>query len=309
MINYLRHLFLPHHTNNHRAKIIHHKVIAVFTIGLLVLLYAIVPLQKQFPSVLGVSSNITVEELLTLTNQKRTEAGVAPLELDQALSSAASAKADYMFEKNFWAHVAPDGTTPWYFIRSAGYEYQYAGENLARGFNSASDVVNAWMDSPTHRANLLSPNYEDIGFAVGSGSLTGADTILVVQAFGSRYGDQAPQGEIASSADELPAGQAQNPTVVAVDVVSEDASEIEVETATQFNTVAAAVNNPLIDTKSTTFNLSVFLLGLFIMVMVIDIIIIERKKISQVVSHNLDHVIYLMVLLAAIVIISGGVII
>ena len=86
-----------------------------------------------------------------------------------------------MFSKDYWAHNAPDGTTPWVFIKNTGYNYIYAGENLARGFNSASDVINAWMNSPEHRQNVLSPNYQNVGFAVATGTLSGEDTVLVVE--------------------------------------------------------------------------------------------------------------------------------
>ena len=299
MINYLRHLFFPHHTNNHRAKILHHKIISIFIIGLVALLFVLQPLQKQFPSVLGIASNITVDELLTLTNQKRIEAGVAPLQLSRSLSNAATEKAAYMFEHNFWAHIAPDGTTPWHFIKNSGYEYQYAGENLARGFTTSVDVVNAWMDSPTHRENLLSPNYTDIGFAVDSGSLTGTDTILVVQEFGSKY---IAEGE-SNASDLISSAASVEDVTINTAQVAGDAKETRSLTG-----VASAVNNPLIDTKSATFSVSIMLLSLFIIIFLIDIVIIERKKLSRVVTHNLDHIIYLFIVLMAVIIISGGII-
>jgi hypothetical protein len=299
MINYLRHLFLPHDTNNHRPKILHHKALSLIVIGFLALLYLVPSFQSKYPSVLGVSSSITVEELLRLTNEMREEAGVSPLELDHALSNAASRKASYMFEKNFWAHVAPDGTTPWYFIRSAGYEYQYAGENLARGFSTSEDVVEAWMESPTHRANLLSPNYKDIGFAVDAGSLTGSETILVVQAFGSRF--EGSQDVAIASADTSIGENSSSPS-------SGDISEAEAVNS-QEGLVAASVNNPLVDTRSTSFNLTIFLFVLFIVVLVIDAVIIKKKNLNRALSHNLDHIIYLGVLLAAVIIISGGLVI
>jgi hypothetical protein len=302
MISYLRHLFIPHHTNNHRPKFLHANIVSVLIIVLLAGLFALQSLQSRYPSVLGISVNITIDDLLNLTNQKRAEAGLHPLSLSQELSNAASSKASYMFEKDFWAHVAPDGTTPWYFIRSAGYEYQYAGENLARGFDSADEVVNAWMASPTHRENLLSPNYKDIGFAVGSGSLTGSETILVVQAFGSRYAN--PEETFVATSD-VPAGNAQPspaPTLAPTPVLGQSGG-----TAGQESTiVAAAVNNPLIDTRTAGFNVAVFLLGVFILILIVDAVIIERRKIVRIVSHNLDHIIYLVIVLAAVIIIARG---
>src|SRR5258706_10350524 len=98
-----------------------------------------------------------------------------------------------MFAKDYWAHIAPDGTTPWSFIKGAGYNYVYAGENLARGYFSASDVVNAWMASPEHRENMLSSKFADVGFSAQNGKLTGEDTVLVVEMLGSTSLAGAPQ--------------------------------------------------------------------------------------------------------------------
>lgn len=297
MINFLRHIFIPHESNGHRPKMLHHQTIAVFIIVLLGLLYVLPPLQKEYPSVLGISYDISVEDLVRLTNEKRIEAGLKPLVLNPELSLAAQAKASYMFEKDFWAHVAPDGTTPWYFIKNAGYEYQYAGENLARGFNTAEDVTKAWMESPTHRENLLSPNYTDIGFAVSEGTLTGSETVLVVQEFGSRY---STTGEVAA----VSAPSVSQPPALKVGNTVESGSVPQTRT----ESVAASANRPLIDTKSGTFNLTIFILGLFIVVFVVEVIFIERKKISRLVAHNLDHVIFLLIILLAVIIIGRGVI-
>ena len=90
-----------------------------------------------------------------------------------------------MLEKQYWDHFGPNGETPWQFIRASSYAYVYAGENLAKGFRTSEGVVEAWMASPTHRANIMSGNYKDIGVAVVEGELLGKQTILVVQMFGN----------------------------------------------------------------------------------------------------------------------------
>jgi len=247
-----------------------------------------------------------------LTNQKRQENGLPPLQLNGMLAQAAEGKAQDMFAKNYWAHIAPDGTTPWYFIKSAGYEYLYAGENLARGFTTASDTVSAWMASPSHRENMLSKNYNEVGFAVESGTLTGSETILVVEMFGSRYINTQPQKqEVAvalpvatiapAAASPTPSPSLPTPTIVA----SPTASVLIQKTTTS---VAAVENKPLVDSRSTTKQFSLLILFLFITVFVIDAIIIERKKIARVVSHNLDHILFLGILLLAAIIIGKGLI-
>lgn len=135
---------------------------------------------------MGTSVDITSQELLLFTNQDRQKEGLSALTINNQLSQAAALKATDMFGKNYWAHNAPEGTTPWFFIKEAGYVYVYAGENLARGFNSSEDVVKAWMASPSHRENMLSKNYQDVGFAVVPGKLNGEDTVLVVEMFGGK---------------------------------------------------------------------------------------------------------------------------
>lgn len=117
-------------------------------------------------SVLGSSSNFSIDSLLSSTNAQREANNEKPLAANAQLSAAAQAKANDMVSKNYWSHNAPDGQTPWTFIGSAGYQYQAAGENLAYGFASASQVINGWMNSAEHRANILDADYQDVGFGI-----------------------------------------------------------------------------------------------------------------------------------------------
>jgi len=136
------------------------------------------------PGVLGYASDIKVSELLQKTNEYRLKNGKRELILNEKLSLAATEKAKFMFQRNFWAHTSPDGTEPWYFVLNQGYDYSYAGENLARNFNSSGEVVNAWINSSSHRENLVSDNYDEVGFGIVNGVLDGYETTLVVQFFG-----------------------------------------------------------------------------------------------------------------------------
>src|SRR3990167_6373256 len=126
--NSLRHLFLPHESNNHRAKFLHLQSLLLTVVLLIFASFLLSEVRTVSPQVLGVTYNISAEDLLLLTNQKRLENNVPPLGFNEQLSLAASRKADDMFAKDYWAHNAPDGTTPWVFIKGAGYEYTYAGE-------------------------------------------------------------------------------------------------------------------------------------------------------------------------------------
>ena len=117
-------------------------------------------------------------ELLVLTNKERVAAGVGELILSQALNQSATDKCADMQARNYWGHDAPDGTTPWYFIRRYT-TYLHAGENLAKDFATSDGVVKGWMRSTGHRENLLATKYAYVGFAVCDGVLDN----LVVQHF------------------------------------------------------------------------------------------------------------------------------
>ena len=100
--------------------------------------------------VLGSSSDFSNQTLLQDTNQQRTADHETALTLNQQLSAAAQAKANDMVKRDYWAHYAPDGKTPWTFISEAGYHYQMAGENLAYGFTNAADVTAGWKIGRAH---------------------------------------------------------------------------------------------------------------------------------------------------------------
>jgi hypothetical protein len=116
--------------------------------------------------VLGTQSSFNSALLLSDTNQDRTSDHESNLLLSSQLDQAAQAKANDMVNNNYWAHVSPSGKTPWTFIIGSGYKYSEAGENLAYGFNSSSQVISAWMASPEHRANMLKSSYSDVGFGI-----------------------------------------------------------------------------------------------------------------------------------------------
>ena len=137
--------------------------------------------------ILGYATNISVNGLYQASSKARTDNGLPAYSLNSKLSSAASEKAKDMFADDYWAHVAPDGTEPWSFIASTGYQYITAGENLAKGFYNSSDIIDAWLGSPSHRENTLSAEYKDVGYAVMDGTLLGYKTTLVVAMYGLAY--------------------------------------------------------------------------------------------------------------------------
>lgn len=121
--------------------------------------------------------------LATLTNQDRAKNGIQELVTDSTLARAAQLKAEDMAAKGYFAHVDPEGHEPWYWLDRVGYEYGYAGENLAVKFTDSEDVEEAWMNSPTHRANIVKAQYTRIGIGVAQGRYKGEETTFVVQFF------------------------------------------------------------------------------------------------------------------------------
>jgi hypothetical protein len=132
-----------------------------------------------------IASDITVEKVIELTNASRAEVGESDLAVNSKLSRAAEAKAEDMIANNYFSHTSPTGTTPWSWIQKKNYDYIYAGENLAMDFHSAEKMEDAWMASPTHRANILNQNYHEVGTAVKEGIINGRETTLAVVMFGS----------------------------------------------------------------------------------------------------------------------------
>ncbi len=152
----------------------------IFFIEILFLLQTLVilPNSSFFASVLP---SILVAD----TNAGREAHNLNVLEQNQLLQNAAQLKANDMAAKGYFSHNSPDGKTPWYWLQRAGYDYEYAGENLAVNFVDSEDVMTAWMNSPAHRANILNNTFSEIGIATSKGVYEGKEAVFVVQFFGT----------------------------------------------------------------------------------------------------------------------------
>ncbi|MFC3746162.1 CAP domain-containing protein [Paenibacillus sp. GCM10012306] len=114
------------------------------------------------PGVSGDSSQF-VQQVLNLVNQERTKAGLKSLSLNNALSKMALAKAQDMYDNNYFDHQSPTYGSPFDMMKAFGITYNSAGENIANGQTSPEEVMNQWMNSPGHRANILNSSFTDIG--------------------------------------------------------------------------------------------------------------------------------------------------
>ncbi|OGZ69869.1 MAG: hypothetical protein A3D44_03145 [Candidatus Staskawiczbacteria bacterium RIFCSPHIGHO2_02_FULL_42_22] len=124
--------------------------------------------------------------IIAQTNIQRFNNGNFPPLMENAkLSAAARAKAEDMFKNQYFEHISPSGVDPGTLVKSFGYEYIVSGENLILGnFADEKELVQAWMDSPGHRANILHNRFTEIGVAVVKGIYQGRSAWISVQEFG-----------------------------------------------------------------------------------------------------------------------------
>ncbi|KPB06498.1 CAP domain-containing protein [Bacillus sp. CHD6a] len=103
------------------------------------------------------------KKVVELTNAEREKQGLAPLQLDEELSKVAKEKSKDMQKNNYFSHNSPTYGSPFDMMKQFGVEYRTAGENIAQGQQSSEEVVNAWMNSEGHRANIMNENFTHIG--------------------------------------------------------------------------------------------------------------------------------------------------
>jgi uncharacterized protein YkwD len=320
------HLFHPRRSNNHRPHLLHAEslfVLLVIAISFVGLLTAATHYWSNVTgNILGFATSITAQQVVDRTNAKRQEAGLAPLKNSPVLTAAAQLKAQDMFANHYWAHTSPQGKEPWDFIRAAGYSYQAAGENLARDFMGTDEMVSAWMNSPTHRANIVNARYEEVGIAVVDGNLDGTDTTLVVQMFG-RPRVAAASVTPASTTKEtertsvVPVAQANVQTTPTTPVVTDQveiAPPAPVEEPN--NGILSAMSiitgsirpwpvvSPLQLTKAFFFSLIVLIMA----TLAYDWALVQRSPKVRVVGKNLAHIFYLACILFLLVSFHSGII-
>lgn len=154
----------------------------LISLGFLVIAILLPVRSMSSTSVKGVETSELQSNILDSTNSARYRESLTELTANQQLTDAAETKAKDMVRRNYWSHTTPEGDDPWQFIKNVGYGYSTAGENLAYGFTNSDNVVNAWLSSPSHRENLLSNDFKEVGIgtAVSSDFKNNGPTIVVV---------------------------------------------------------------------------------------------------------------------------------
>ena len=307
LLNSIYHYFAPGESNNQRAKVLHPSFLSLFVALFLVSQFAIQYFSLTYPQILGYASNVSIGQLIELTNQERAKNGLSALSLNGTLNDSAGRKAGDMLALDYWAHNSPTGRSPWAFFQEAGYSYIFAGENLARDFNDSGAVVTAWMNSPTHRDNILNGNYQEIGVAVVNGTLGGVETTLVVQHFGTptrrvaaATGGETEGARVVEVVEELVkpkpalAGGEATASAWLSDLMA--ARTIETDNNSQ------PLTNPFTITKA----LALFMAGLLIGVLLIDIYLVAKKKSFRLSGRTVAHIGFVVFILIAIFITQQG---
>jgi len=275
-------LFIPSESNNFRAKAIHVDFLTYYLIFALFFTFAFKKTGNYFHNVLGFATDISIQKLYTLTNEERQKQNLPILSLNEKLSLAAQKKAEDMFLKNYWAHYAPDGVTPWNFILASGYQYEYAGENLAKNFLFSQDVVSAWMASKTHRENIEKKEYTEIGYAVVNGVLNGEETTLVIQMFGKPAGSS-----VVASAQQSQQSIKEEP--VPTSPVAPKRSEVK-----------QASIAPI------AFNVNILFLGFLFFALAMDVYFATKYHMLRVGGKNIAHIIFISFLFLGLLFFTKG---
>lgn len=194
MRSFLKKYFIAHKDNDHKPHILRAKTVMV--IGLITALLFIAALLQHVVVTGADFASVISSVLVDLANGDRQTDGIHTLSINPVLSYAAELKAQDMAQKSYFAHTSPEGITPWYWFREAGYDFLYAGENLAVNFSDSIDVEQAWMNSPTHRKNILSENFSEIGIGTAQGFYRGRETTFVVQLFGNPLPEEIKAAKI-----------------------------------------------------------------------------------------------------------------
>lgn len=181
---FFHHFFVPGEHNHYHPHLL--RPYMCLSLGLFsVLLFVLSVFHQYLLTNTDMLASIYPQVLAQLTNEDRAKANLKELAVSPVLEEVARLKVQDMAAKGYFAHNSPEGLTPWHWFAQAGYKYEYAGENLAIDFSDSEDVADAWMNSPTHRANILNGTYTEVGIATARGTYKGKEVVFVAQEFGT----------------------------------------------------------------------------------------------------------------------------
>ncbi len=208
----------------------------------------------------------------SLTNEARVQNNLDNLQTNPLLEIAAENKALDMANKSYFAHESPDGRMPWDWIEEAGYDYSYAGENLAVNFIDSEEVINAWMRSPSHRKNILNVSFKEIGLGMVKGFYKSREAIFIVQMFGASA-KLSPQNQIVAAPLETPPVTVNNAKKPTSTVFSQSTGTVSGASVEKKNYSAKITDKLLVSPKTTVNWFFYFMLGTALLALILNILI------------------------------------
>jgi len=252
LVKHAKDHFIPHKGNDHHPHVLKHHMLFGYAAIVLLCKSLIIMSGLVYPKMDLQAMALSVANILSLTNQTRQAANLQPLALDAQLTASAQAKAQDMLKNQYFEHNSPSGLTPWYWIKRSGYRYIRSAENLAVHYSTAEEEQDAWMTSPSHRKNILNPEFTDTGIGLASGNFEGEETTFVVQHFGKPAPVAPSPTIIASSTVSTPTTQ---PITQPVDepkpTTTTVATDKPTTTSPQANRVLAAAQDTVASLKPT----------------------------------------------------------
>lgn len=185
----LKNALIPHAGNDYDPSLLHPKRVAGYGVAILAAKFILVVAIFAVPTSLLMSEaafGALEADLVARTNAVRTDYAQRPLAVHEQLEASAAARVQDLARKEYFSHVSPDGKVLEDFLRDAGYQYAVAGENLAMGFVDMGAVVATWMESASHRRNMIAADYDDIGLSMARGIRDGRPVLYIAQHFGRR---------------------------------------------------------------------------------------------------------------------------
>lgn len=215
---FMKDFFIPNESNNFKPHILKPRRLFFYSISAVAIKIFVMATVLVFPATAWLTPDFLKAEstqIVALTNGLRQSLGLQTLENNEVLQAAAFAKAEDMVVNQYFAHVSPEKKGLRHWLSSKGYNYQVAGENLAIGYSAPTEVLEAWKNSPTHYANLIDPDYNEIGVAMIAGNYEGFDTKLVAQMFGFQKVTPTPEPIVVTEPTKSVVTVVDEPTVLA----------------------------------------------------------------------------------------------
>jgi len=184
----LKDLFIPYAGNDYKPQALNPRRVFFHALSAILIKVLVIGFVITIPISAWLTPDVLLEQakkIIDLTNRIRQSVGVSLLTENNLLTQAAYNKAGDMLLNQYFAHIGPDKKTISDWLAGVNYKYAVAGENLAMGFSGAEEVVNGWVKSQTHYANIIDPDFSETGVGLSSGLYENYDTTLVAQFFGS----------------------------------------------------------------------------------------------------------------------------